>query len=433
MVKIYKISGHQDWRAMHFFRYRAGELYAEEVSVKQLAQKYGTPLYVYSSNTLLRHFRAYDDAFDDYPHIICFAVKSNSNTAVLRLFANNGGGADIVSGGELYVALTAGIPPKKIVYAGVGKTEEEIKYALRSGILMFNVESEDELREIDKVAGGMKMKAPVALRINPDIDPETHSYIATGLKKHKFGIPIEDALEYYKLALRLKNISVLGVHKHIGSQITKVSPFVDALKRILVLIDELGMQGVEIKYLDIGGGLGISYKDEEPPVPKDLAKNLMPLLRGRKLMLIMEPGRSIVGNAGILVTKTLYLKKSEEKEFLIVDAGMNDLIRPSLYNAYHRILPVVKKNRGTVLCDVVGPICESGDFLARERELRRVKRGEYLAVMSAGAYAYSMSSNYNSRPRAAEVLVKGKEHFLIRKRETRGDLIRNESIPAFLK
>jgi diaminopimelate decarboxylase len=408
-------------------------LYAEEVSVKQLAQKYETPLYVYSYNTLLRHFRAYDDAFDDYPHIICFAVKSNSNTAVLRLFAKNGGGADIVSGGELYVALTAGVQPKKIVYAGVGKTEEEIRYALRSGILMFNVESEDELREIDRVAGEMKMKAPIALRINPDIDPETHPYIATGLKEHKFGIPIEDALEYYKLALRLKNITVLGVHKHIGSQITKVSPFVDALKRILVLIDELGIQGVETKYLDIGGGLGISYRDEEPPVPKDLAKNLIPLLRDRRLTLIMEPGRSIVGNAGILVTKTLYLKKGEEKEFLIVDAGMNDLIRPSLYNAYHHIVPVVKNNRDMVLCDVVGPICESGDFLARERELRRVKRGEYLAVMSAGAYAFSMSSNYNSRPRAAEVLVKGKEHFLIRKRETRGDLIRNETIPAFLK
>jgi diaminopimelate decarboxylase len=433
MFKIYKISGCGTGEPMHFFKYRSGELYAEEVSVKQLARKYGTPLYIYSYNTLLRHFRAYDDAFDDYPHIICFAVKSNSNTAVLRLFAKNGGGADIVSGGELHVALTAGIQPKKMVYAGVGKTEEEIKYALRSGILMFNVESEDELREIDRVAGGMKMKAPVALRINPDIDPETHPYIATGLKEHKFGIPIEDALEYYKLALRLKNILVLGVHKHIGSQITKVSPFVDALKRILVLIDELGMQGVKIKYLDIGGGLGISYRDEEPPVPKDLAKNLIPLLRGRRLTLIMEPGRSIVGNAGILVTKTLYLKKGEEKEFLIVDAGMNDLIRPSLYNAYHQILPVVKNNRSTVLCDVVGPICESGDFLARERELRRVRRGEYLAVMSAGAYAFSMSSNYNSRPRAAEVLVRGREHFLIRKRETHGDLIRNEAIPAFLK
>lgn len=418
---------------MHLFKYRSGELYAEDVPVKKLTEKYGTPLYVYSYNTLLRHFKAYDDAFNDYPHIICFAVKSNSNSAILRLFAKNGGGADIVSGGELHVALKAGIPAQKIVYAGVGKTEDEIQFALRSKILMFNVESENELKEIDRVAGRLKIKALIALRINPDIDPETHPYITTGLKKHKFGIPIEDALEYYKFASKLKNIHVIGVHKHIGSQITKISPFVDAFKRILLLIDELTAQGVDIKYLDVGGGLGIPYKDEEPPVPKDLAKNLIPLLEGRDLTLIMEPGRSIVGNAGILVTKTLYLKKGAEKEFIIVDAGMNDLIRPSLYDAYHRILPVVKQKRDIFMCDVVGPICESGDFLAKERELKRVKQGEYLAVMSAGAYGFSMSSNYNSRPRAAEVLVKGKEHFLIRKRETYDNLIRNEQIPAFLK
>lgn len=418
---------------MHLFKYRSGELYAENIPVRKLAEKYGTPLYVYSYNTLLRHFRAYDEAFNDYPHIICFAVKSNPNTVIIRLFAKYGGGADIVSGGELFVALKAGVPSKKIVYAGVGKTEEEITFALRSKILMFNVESENELREIDRVAGMMKRKAPIALRINPDIDPETHPYITTGLKKHKFGIPIEEALEYFRLASKLKNIDVIGIHKHIGSQITKVSPFVDALKRILLLIDELSFQGVDIKYLDVGGGLGISYKDEEPPVPKDLAKNLIPLLEGRRLTLIMEPGRSIAGNAGILVTKTLYLKKGPEKEFIIVDAGMNDLIRPSLYEAYHRILPVVRKKRETITCDVVGPICESGDFLARERELKRVKQGEYLAVMSAGAYGFSMSSNYNSRTRAAEVMVKGKEHFLIRKRETYDDLVIHERIPAFLK
>lgn len=418
---------------MHLFKYRADELYAEEVPVKKLAEKYGTPLYIYSYNTLSRHFRAYDDAFNDYPHIICFAIKSNSNTAILRLFAKNGGGADIVSGGELYVALKAGMKPEKIVYAGVGKTEDEIRFALKSKILMFNVESEDELRGIDRVAGKMGRRAPVALRINPDIDPETHPYIATGLRRHKFGIPIEEALEYYRLASRLKNIKVIGIHKHIGSQITRISPFVDALKRILLLIDKLSIQGVKIYYLDIGGGLGISYRDEEPPVPKDLARNLIPLLNGRKLTLIMEPGRSIVGNAGILVTKTLYLKKGEEKEFIIVDAGMNDLIRPSLYGAYHHLLPVVRKKRNTILCDVVGPICESSDFLATERELSRVKQGEYLAVMGAGAYGFSMSSNYNSRPRAAEVLVKGREHFLIRKRETFSDLIRNEKIPPFLK
>jgi len=418
---------------MHFFKYRKNELYAESVPVKRLADHYGTPLYIYSYNTLTRHFRAYTDAFNGYPHIVCFAVKANSNKAILNVFAKHGGGADIVSGGELYVALRAGIPSGKIVYAGVGKTEDEIKFALKSRILMFNVESDDELREIDRIAKKMETKAPVALRINPDIDPETHPYIATGLRTHKFGIPIENALEYYRLASGLKNIRIIGIHKHIGSQITKVSPFVDALKRILILIDKLTMQGVEIQYLDTGGGLGIPYRDEEPPLPKDLAKSLLPLLKNRKLTLIVEPGRSIAGNAGILITKTLYLKKGDGKEFVIVDAGMNDLIRPSYYNAYHRILPVKKNKRGSVLCDVVGPICESSDFLAKERKLTRITRGEYLAVMGAGAYGFSMSSNYNSRPRLAEVMVKGKEHFLIRQRETYRDLVRKERIPAFLR
>lgn len=418
---------------MHFFKYHRNELFAEDVAVKALAEKYGTPLYVYSYNTLLRHFRAYSDAFNDYPHIICFALKANPNISILRLFAKYGGGADIVSGGELYKALKAGIPSQKIVYAGVGKTEEEIHLSLRSKILMFNVESEDELREINRIAGIMRRKAPVALRINPDIDPETHPYIATGLKRHKFGIPIEDAVEHYRIASSLKNIKVIGIHKHIGSQITKVSPFVDALRSILLLMDKLNAEGLSIQYLDIGGGLGISYKDEEPPVPDDLARNLIPLLKGRKLTLIVEPGRSIVGNAGILVTRVLYLKKGEEKEFAIVDAGMNDLIRPSLYSAYHRILPVIRKQRSAVLYDVVGPICESGDFLAKERELKEVERGEYLAVMGAGAYGFSMSSNYNCRPKAAEVMVKDREHFLIRERETYYDLLRNEKIPSFLK
>lgn len=418
---------------MHFFKYQRNELFAEDVAVKALAEKYGTPLYIYSYQTLLRHFRAYTDAFNDYPHIICFALKANPNISILRLFAKYGGGADIVSGGELYKALKAGIPSRKIVYAGVGKTEEEIRLSLKSKILMFNVESEDELREINRIAGIVRRKAPIALRINPDIDPETHPYVATGLRRHKFGIPIENAVEYYRIASRLKNIKVIGIHKHIGSQITKVSPFVDAMRSILFLMDKLHAEGMDIKYLDIGGGLGISYKDEEPPMPKDLARNLIPLLKGRKLTLIVEPGRSIVGNAGILVTRVLYLKKGEEKEFAIVDAGMNDLIRPSLYNAYHRILPVIRKQRGAVLYDVVGPICESGDFFAKERELKEVKRGEYLAVMGAGAYGFSMSSNYNCRPKAAEVIVKGREHFLIRKRENYSDLMRDEKIPSFLK
>lgn len=418
---------------MHFFKYKNNELFAEDVSVRKLAEKYGTPLYVYSHGTLLRHFRAYDDAFDGYPHIICFAVKANSNLAILRLFAENNGGADIVSGGELFRALRAGVSPKRIVYAGVGKTDDEIRFALRSKILMFNVESEAELQRINEVAGKMKTKAPVALRINPDIDPQTHPYISTGLKKHKFGIPIEDAIEYYRAASRLKNISIVGIHKHIGSQITKVSPFVDALKRILLLIDELNAQGVSIKYLDMGGGLGIPYKDEEPPVPKDLAKNILPLLNGRKMTLIMEPGRSIVGNAGILVTKTLYLKQGHEKEFIIVDAGMNDLMRPSLYGAYHGIIPLKRYRRADTFADVVGPICESGDFFAKEREMPGVRQGEYLAVMSAGAYGFSMSSNYNSRPRPAEVMVKGRKHFLIRERETYKTLVGGEKIPRFLK
>ncbi|MEW6115539.1 MAG: diaminopimelate decarboxylase [Nitrospirota bacterium] len=417
---------------MHLFNYRNGELYAEDVPVREIAAKVGTPVYIYSYNTLVRHFKAYEEAFSGFPHITCFALKANSNTAVLKLFSKMGGGADVVSGGELFRALKSGIPAKKIVYAGVGKTEEEIKYALKSKILMFNVESEDELRVIDRIAGKMKVKAPVALRINPDIDPMTHPYISTGLKKHKFGLPIENALEYYKLAQGLKNITIVGIHKHIGSQLTKVSPFVDALKRILSLIDDLTKQGIEISYLDIGGGLGITYYDETPPIPSQLAKSILPLVKGRKVTLVLEPGRSIVGNAGILVTKVLYLKKGEDKDFIIVDAGMNDLIRPSIYNAYHHIQPVLKNRKDTIFGDVVGPICESGDFLAKDREIQSVQQGEFLAVMSAGAYGFTMASNYNSRPRAEEVLVKGKKYATIRKRETYNDLIRGEIIPKLL-
>ena len=298
---------------------------------------------------------------------------------------------------------------------------------------MFNVESENELREIDRIAADMKVKASIALRINPDIDPQTHPYISTGLKKHKFGIPIDDALEHYKFAKSLKNIAVVGIHKHIGSQLTKISPFVDALKRILILIDELAKSGIRIDFLDIGGGLGITYLDEHPPQPRDLAGHILPLLEGRDVTVVMEPGRSLVGNAGILVTKTLYLKEGEEKNFVIVDAGMNDLMRPSLYNAYHHIQPVVKTRRDTIIADVVGPICESGDFLAKDREIPKVNQGEYLAVMSAGAYGFSMSSTYNSRPRVAEVMVNGTKFALVRKRETYADLLRGESIPEFIR
>lgn len=417
---------------MHLFQYKKGELYAEDVPVSRIVSEFGTPVYIYSYNTILRHFRAYEEAFDGHPHIVCFALKANSNAAIIRLFAKQGGGADVVSGGELFRALKAGIPAQKIVYAGVGKTEEEIRFALKSKILMFNVESEDELREIDRVAGDMKVKAPIALRINPDIDPQTHPYISTGLKKHKFGIPIEDALEYYKLANRLKNIKITGIHKHIGSQLTKVSPFVDALKRILILVDELTAQGIKIDHLDIGGGLGITYLDETPPDPSQLAKHILPLLKGRNMTVVLEPGRSLVGNGGILVTRTLYLKKGEGKEFVIVDAGMNDLIRPSIYGAYHHIQPVIKSRRNKIVADIVGPICESGDFLAKDRNIPSVRKGEPLAVMSAGAYGFTMASNYNSRPRIAEVMVKGSDYALIRKRETFKDLVRGETLPEFI-
>jgi len=418
---------------MHFFQYRRNELYAEDVPVKLLAEKYGTPLYVYSYKTLVRHFRAYDEAYGTFPHIVCYALKANTNGAILKLLAKEGCGADIVSGGELFRAVKAGIPGQKIVYAGVGKTEDEIRFALRSRVLMFNVESADELKEIDRVAGTMKMKAPIALRINPDIDPQTHPYISTGMKEHKFGISIDDALEHYRIASRLRNIEIVGVQKHIGSQITKITPFVDAVKRILILVDELKRRKFNIRYLDIGGGLGITYLSEKPPVPSDIAKRLLPLINGRNLTLVMEPGRSIVGNAGILVTKTLYLKQGEDKTFVIVDAGMNDLMRPSLYDAYHHITPVVRRKRAQIKADIVGPICESGDFLAKGRMIDGVSRGEYLAVMSAGAYGMSMSSNYNSRPKAAEVMVNGNAHALVSRRGTYEDLIAQEVIPGYLR
>jgi diaminopimelate decarboxylase len=418
----------QKYLSMHFFRYIQNELYAEDIPVRELINEYGSPLYIYSYKTLVRHFKAYDDSFDSIPHLICYAVKANSNLSILRLLGSLGSGADIVSGGELYRATKAGIRPSRIVYAGVGKTEEEIDFALKKGILMFNVESEQELKKIDEVAGRLSKRARIALRINPDIDPETHPYISTGLKEHKFGIPIEEALEHYRLAKSLKNIDVVGVHKHIGSQITSAQPFVDALKRVLILVEELKKEDINIRYLDIGGGLGIQYESEKPPHPKELAKRLLPILRDSRMTLILEPGRSIVGNAGILVTRVLYTKPGLGKEFVIVDAAMNDLMRPTLYGAYHRIVPVKKVRRKGIIADIVGPICESGDFLAREREIPQLKPGELIAVMSAGAYGFSMSSNYNSRPRVAEVMVKGKEHYLIRERETYKDLIRGERL-----
>ncbi len=418
---------------MHYFHYKKDVLFAEDVAVARLAKEYGTPLFVYSHKTLERHFLAYEKAFRTVPHIICFAAKANSNGAIMRTFAKLGGGADIVSGGELYRSLKAGIPAEKIVYAGVGKRDDEILFAMKKGILMFNVESDEELIAINRVAGKMKRKAPVALRVNPDIDPKTHPYIATGMKSHKFGIPIDNALEFYLLAKKLKDIEVVGVHKHIGSQITDVNPFVDSLNRIVLLIERLKEKGISIRYLDIGGGLGIRYDDEEPPLPGQLARRIVPVLRKLGVTVVLEPGRSLVGNAGILITKVLYTKKGERKNFAIVDGGMNDLMRPTLYDAYHNIVHVRKRRLKKGVTDIVGPICESGDFLGKERIIQKARQGDLLAVMSAGAYGFSMSSNYNSRPRSAEVMVKGKRHFLIRKREEVTDLTRGEFIPDFLK
>lgn len=418
---------------MHDFKYKNSELYAEDVPIRKIAEAVGTPFYVYSHNTFLRHFNAYRNAFDGQPHTICFALKANSNLALLKLLAKHGCGADVVSGGELHLALKAGMPVNKIVYAGVGKTEKEIIQALKARILMFNIESSDEMIAINKIAGALKLKAPVALRINPDIDPKTHPYISTGLKESKFGIPIENALEHYKLARSLPNLNILGIHKHIGSQITTIRPFVDALQKIIALAQTLKSHKIEIKYIDMGGGLGIPYNNEHPPHPDELSKAVLPLLKDNGFNLILEPGRSIAGNAGIFVTKVLYLKKHPQKEFVIVDGGMNDLIRPSLYNAYHNVLPLKKNNRKKILADIVGPICESGDFLAKNRELNRLSQGELIALMSAGAYGFTMSSNYNSRPRVAEVLVKGKEFFVVREREKYSDLTRGSVIPDFLK
>ena len=411
---------------MHDFTYIGSELYCEKVPLKKIAQEVGTPVYIYSSGTLRNHYQAFDTAFAGIPHIVCFAVKANSNLSILKLFASHGGGADIVSGGELFRALKAGVAPEKIVFAGIGKTGEEISFALKSNILMFNVESPLELQKINEVAGSLGVKARVALRVNPDIDPKTHPYISTGLKKSKFGIAIKNALEEYQLAATLPNIEVVGIHKHIGSQITEVGPFEAAMEKILNLVKELKESGIDIKYIDAGGGLGIQYSEEKPPHPKELGKILLPLIKDTGCTLILEPGRVLVGNAGTLVTKVLYLKTGEVKNFVIVDAGMNDLLRPSLYDAHHEILPVEKRVAESFIADVVGPICESGDFLAKDRKVMKPETGDLLAVMSAGAYGFTMSSNYNSRPRVAEVMVDGDTYTIIRKRESYEDLIRGE-------
>lgn len=423
---------------MNHFEYRNGEMFAERVPVKRIAREVGTPAYVYSLATLTRHFRVFDQAFAAVPHIVCYSVKANSNIALLRAFAKEGGGFDIVSGGELFRALKAGADPKKVVFSGVGKKGEEIEYALNCGILMFNVESEHELTTLNEIAGRAGKKAPVSLRINPDVDPQTHPYISTGMKKAKFGVDIKRSLEGYKKAVSLPNLEVVGVDCHIGSQLTSVSPFVDALARVReyldrVLVGSMKKEGAQIRYLDLGGGLGISYKDETPPHPEEYAKAIIQGLEGLDVTLILEPGRVIVGNAGILVTEVQYLKETDDKKFVIVDGGMNDLIRPALYGSYQAIQPVVQDSGEKIVADIVGPICESGDFFAKDREIARPRRGDLLAVMSAGAYGFTMASNYNSHPKPPEVLVDGDKYYIVRARESLDDLIRGEVIPAALQ
>jgi len=419
---------------MHHFTYRENELYCEDVPVQKIAADIGTPFYLYSYATLTRHFRAFNEAFEGIDRLVCFSAKANTNLAILKLFATLGCGLDIVSGGELYRGLKAGFAPHRIVYSGVGKRIDEIDYALKSEILMFNLESLDELKLIDQRAGRLKRRAPVAIRVNPDVDPKTHPYISTGLRKNKFGIDIEAAIEGYQLAADLEHVEVVGIDCHIGSQITEAGPFEDALKSIKALLDHLKTElGIQIKYIDMGGGLGIIYGDETPPSLKEYAQGFLTHLEGLDLKLILEPGRVLVGNAGILITRVLYKKPGSVKDFIIVDAGMNDLLRPTLYNAFHAIEPVVRSEAALSVADVVGPICESGDFLAVDRNLADVNGGDLLAVMSTGAYGFVMSSNYCSRPRVAEVMVKDGQYQVVKQRESYQDLVRGESIPSFME
>ena len=403
---------------MDFFNYREdGELLAEQCAVSELVAQYGTPLYIYSRATIERHWKAFDAAAGDVPHLICYAVKANGNLAILNLLARLGSGFDIVSGGELARVIAAGGDAKKVVFSGVGKTEEEMRYALGQDILCFNVESEPELERLNQVAGSMGKVARISIRINPDIDAGTHPYISTGLKQNKFGIPIERAPEVYRYAASLPNLQITGVDCHIGSQLTEIAPFLEAVDKLLALIDELSAAGIKIHHLDVGGGLGVNYNDETPPHPSEYALALKQKLQDRDLTLMFEPGRAIMANAGILATKVEYLKAGEDRHFAIVDAAMNDLIRPSLYSAWMNIIPVNRSlPRDAHRYDVVGPICETGDFLGKDRELA-IAPGDYLVVRSAGAYGFSMASNYNARSRAAEVLVDGEQPHLVRERE----------------
>jgi diaminopimelate decarboxylase len=419
---------------MNDFAYRDGELCCEDVSLARLAKAHGTPLYVYSTAALRRSYHAFDSAFRGVPHLVCVSVKANDHLAIIRLLAREGAGFDVVSGGELWKALRAGADPRKIVFGGVGKAEAELEYALRQGILMINVESRQELEALERLAARLGVRAPIGLRVNPDVDPKTHPYIATGLRESKFGIDIAEAAAHYRRARELPHLDVIGVDCHIGSQLTTTSPFVDALARVRRLIGQLAEDGLAggLRYLDLGGGLGITYKDETPASPEAYAAALAEGLGGLSLTALFEPGRSIAGNAGVLVTRVLYRKDTPAKRFVVVDGAMNDLIRPALYGAYQAIRPLQPRGVPTIVADVVGPVCESGDFLARDRELEEPRPDDLLAVMSAGAYGYVMASNYNSRPRPAAVLVDAGSAHIIRERETFEDLVRGERIPPAL-
>jgi diaminopimelate decarboxylase len=414
------------------FHYRQHQLCAEAVPLADIARAVGTPCYVYSRAEIEARFRAFNDAFQQRDHLVCYAVKANSNLAVLRLLARLGAGFDIVSGGELERVRRAGGDPRKVVFSGVGKTAAEMRAALSAGICCFNVESEPELDQLNDVAGALGVRAPIALRVNPDVDPATHPYISTGLKESKFGIPIEHAARVYEHARSLPNLTITGVASHIGSQLTEMEPFLDALERVTELIGELADLGIELQHVDLGGGLGISYRDEEPPAPDDYVLELLSALEARgsryqRLRILIEPGRAIVGNAGVLLTQVLYLKLGGARHFAVVDAAMNDLMRPALYDAFHDIARVdTATARPTRRYDVVGPVCESGDFLGQNRELA-IAAGDLLAVASAGAYGAAMSSNYNTRPRAAEVLVDGERFHVVRRRESLDDLLQLES------
>ena len=406
-----------------YLEYVGEDLHLEGVSLEKLAREFGTPLYVYSASYIRDKIRAYKEAFPDA--LVCYAVKANFNPHVVAVASSEGAGADIVSGGELLCALKGGIPPERIVYAGVGKTLDEIKLAVEKEILMFNVESREELYVLNKVAGDLGKKARVAIRVNPDVDPKTHPYIATGMKKSKFGVDFETAKEEYKIADSLENLEVVGIHCHIGSQILDVSPYKEAVEKVVSLYKELREEGFNIRFIDIGGGLGIKYRPEDrEPSPKDLADQVLPILKDVEAKVILEPGRSIVGNAGVLLTEVQFVKDKGIKRFFIVDAGMNDLVRPAIYDAYHHIVPVKLNGSSYTVADVVGPICETGDFLAKDRRLREVSRGDILAVLSAGAYGMAMASHYNVRVRPAEVLVEKGNYKLIRKREGYEDLLR---------